>query len=343
MSYFHEFLNGLHPLSGYLGSEAHGGKYCSQLELAWEEKFGTKYAVAVNSATSGLLACCMAIALRPGDEVIVSPYTMSATAAAPAVLGAKIVFCDIEKNSLTLNPEEVVELIGPRTKAVIVTNLFGAPAHLHELKRICDDRGVFLIEDNAQAILAAENEWTGTIGHMGVFSLNVHKHIQTGEGGVIVTNDQALDQFLRGAINHGEMRGLPCGLNLRMTEIAAAMALDQLEIVETEVAKARRYAELIKQKLNGRVHFLQEEYGCQHSYYCLPFLSDSRDYFLNLGAKSYVQPLYHLTAFAKFKRICPVAEWAYNHVLIFELCHNPQMESILKSLGIKNDPPGTLG
>jgi perosamine synthetase len=336
MSHFHEFLNGLHPLSGYLGSEAHGGKYCSQLELAWEEKFGVKYAVAVNSATSGLLAACMAIGIKPGDEVIVSPYTMSATAAAPAVLGAKIIFCDIDKSSLTLDPEEVVALITPKTHAIIVTNLFGAPAHLRELKQICDDRDIILIEDNAQAILAKEQEvYTGTIGDIGVFSLNVHKHIQTGEGGIVVTDDSELDRFIRGAMNHGEMRGDSCGLNLRMTEITAAMALDQLERVETEVAKARRYAELIKQKLNDRVHFLQENCGCQHSYYCLPFLTNSKGYFLNIGAKSYVEPLYYLPAFRQFKRPCPIAEWADGHVLIFELCHNPQIESILKSLGIQ--------
>src|SRR5258705_13001728 len=202
------------PLSGYLGSKSFGGTWCTVLEAAWRERFGVKHAIAVNSATSGLLAACMAVGIEHNDEVIVSPYTMSATAAAPKILGAKIVFADIEDETFCIDPVEVSNAITPMTKAVIATNLFGHPAHLHELREICDNRGVWLIEDNAQAIFAKQDGvYTGTIGHIGVFSLNVHKHLQVGEGGVCVTNNSDLAKKLREAMNHGEMRGGILGLN----------------------------------------------------------------------------------------------------------------------------------
>jgi len=217
-------------LSGYIGSDPYGGPAVTELERDWKTTFKVKHAIAVNSATSGLLAACMAAGVGPEDEVIVSPYTMSASAAAPHVLGAKLVWADIEPENYTIDPVEVSNKITRKTKAVIATNLFGHPAHLRELRDVCDADGVYLIEDNAQAIFSQENGvYTGTIGHIGVFSLNVHKCLQVGEGGVCTTNSSDLDVKLRAAMNHGEMRGSIVGLNLRMTEVTAAMALAQLK------------------------------------------------------------------------------------------------------------------
>src|SRR3974390_3251091 len=142
------FLTIPFPLSGYVADNPLGGKWCQQLELEWCDKFGVKYAVPVNSATSGLLAACMAIGVHSGNEVIVSPWTMSATAAAPAVLGAKIIFADIDV-FFTLDPQSVEKAITKKTKAVIVTNLFGQAAQLKQLRAICDRREIFLIGDNA--------------------------------------------------------------------------------------------------------------------------------------------------------------------------------------------------
>src|SRR6266446_3201830 len=216
------------PLSGYLGSDIYGGERCRSLETKWSGIFDVRYAIAVNSGTSGLLAACMAVDICLDSEVIVSPYTMSATAAVPKILGAKIIFADIERDTFTIDPVDVSNLITPRTEAVIATNLFGHPANLHELRDICDNHGIYLIEDNAQAIFAKEyDKYTGTIGHIGVFSLNVHKHLQVGEGGIIVTDNPWLDKKIREAMNHGEMRGGIPGLNLRMTEVTAAMAIEQ--------------------------------------------------------------------------------------------------------------------
>jgi dTDP-4-amino-4,6-dideoxygalactose transaminase len=323
-----------HLLSGYLAENPLGGEWCQKLEADWCAKFGVSHAVAVNSATSGLLASCMAIGVKPGDEVIVPAWTMSATAAAPAVLGAKIVFADIDV-FFTLDPQSVEKAITKKTKAVIVTNLFGQAAQLKQLRTICDRHEIFLIEDNAQAILAKEgSRYTGTIGHMGVFSLNVHKHIQTGEGGVVVTDDGLLSISLRGAMNHGETRSGPPGLNLRMTELTAMMACSELDRVEYAVLEARQHAKTIKEILNGsqNVWYFPERDGCVHSYYCLPV--GCRDEFhvrlQEIGLRKYLRPLYELPAFMGTK--LPEVEQAWRNVLLIELCHNPELDHIIDAL-----------
>ncbi len=289
------------PLSGYIGSKSFGGTWCTVLEASWRETFGVKHAVAVNSGTSGLLAACMAVGVEYGDEVIVSPYTMSATAAAPKVLGAKIVFADIEPETFTIDPAEVSNAITPKTKAVIATNLFGHPAHLKELRDICDNRGVYLIEDNAQAIFAKEDGiYTATIGHIGVFSLNVHKHLQVGEGGVCVTNDAGLAKKLREAMNHGEMRGGILGLNLRMTEVTAAMAYEQLQKAEQIIESRIDFAEAISYHVRKKGLSIlppMKRNGCDHVYYCWAGLLHKDTELPAPFKRGYMNPLWSLDAF----------------------------------------------
>lgn len=325
------------PLSGYLGSREEGGFHCQTLEREWAKKFDCNHAIAVNSATSGLLAACMACGVGPDDEVIVPAFTMSATAAAPAVLGAKIVFADTDE-TFTLDPVEVANSISNKTAAVIVTNLFGHPGHLRELHEVCSDSGVVLIEDNSQAIYAMEdNRFAGTIGDMGVFSLNVHKHIQTGEGGIVVSNNQSLATKLRGAMNHGEMRGLAPGLNLRMTEITAMLACEQLKLLGSAVLDARNYARRIHNivKDNPDIVTYPVRDGCMHSYYCYPMACHHGLYeeLVDIGAKPYVRPLYELQAFKKYKTApCFNTEAASDDLLVIELCHNPNIENIIAKL-----------
>ncbi|RPG38427.1 MAG: DegT/DnrJ/EryC1/StrS family aminotransferase, partial [Muricauda sp. TMED12] len=174
-------------LSGFVGApgpDFNGGPAVRELEARWCDRFNCTHAVSVNSATSGLYAAIAAAGVGPGDEVIVPPYTMSATCIAPLVYGGIPVFVDIERDHFCLDPDLVEAAITPKTRAILTVNLFGHPAALGRLRQIADKHGLILIEDNAQAPLAKENgRFTGTIGHIGVFSLNRHKHIQTGEGG----------------------------------------------------------------------------------------------------------------------------------------------------------------
>ena len=234
------------PLSGYIGGRSQAGYWCTRLADEWSETFGCKYAIPCNSATSGLLAACMAADIGEGDEVWVSDYTMSASATCALMLGALVEFIDIDPVYFTMAwLKHPLKQRGP--KAIIITNLFGCPADLHKLRKVCDEHGIILIEDNAQAPFATcEGQYAGTIGHIGVFSLNVHKHIQCGEGGVVVTNDPSIAHRLDCAINHGElMRTDPhLGLNLRMTEPIAAIASAQLKrgssVVQTRINLAHQ-------------------------------------------------------------------------------------------------------
>lgn len=317
------------PLSGYTADRSLGGPEVGKLEAHWCRTFKVPYAVACNSGTSGLLAACMAAEIGPGDEVIVSPYTMSATAAAPKLLGAKIVWCDINCFTYTMDHTMVEGLITANTKAIIVTNLFGQAAHLKLLRAIVDKYQyprICLIEDNAQAIFASEyDQLCGTIGHMGVFSLNVHKHLQVGEGGVVVTSDPVLDRKLREAVNHGEMRDGLLGLNLRMTEVTAAMARVQLsrakEIMKGRLAFAIALEEeVIRQKLPITPPFARPE--CGHAYYCwaAQLKRDCEKVLPPPWRRGYQRPLYYLKALETEHVHLPVVERIEGRMVLMEIC-----------------------
>jgi dTDP-4-amino-4,6-dideoxygalactose transaminase len=250
-------------LSGFLASpdpsEFFGGPEVKKLENLWKKKFNTKYAVSVNSATSGLFASLSAINIKPGDEVIVPPFTMSATAIAPLAFGAIPVFVDIEDKTFGLDPKLVERAITKKTKAIIVVNLFGHAAELKKIREITDKYKIILIEDNAQSILASDREkYCGNYGHIGIFSLNRHKHIHCGEGGVCITNDNTLGKKLILIRNHGE--GATellkikndkniIGYNFRLTELSAAIASAQFKKLDKLVNRCEKIGLELSNKL----------------------------------------------------------------------------------------------
>ena len=269
-------------LSGFYGSsgpEFHGGPTVRALEAAWRERFGVAHAVSVNSGTSGLQAALGAVGIGPGDEVIMPPYTMSATAVAPLIWGGIPVFADIEPETFCIDVTKVREAITRRTRAILVVNLFGHPARLAELRAIAVEHDLWLIEDNAQAPLASEGgRLAGTVGHIGVYSLNVHKHIQSGEGGVCVTEDADLAQRMTLIRNHGEnlveefgLRGVPnlIGFNFRLSELSAAVALAQLRDIDVHVERRERVAETLTKETTGLNGWTAPSVrsGCRHNYY----------------------------------------------------------------------------
>jgi len=318
-------------LSGFYGSwgeEFWGGPMVRRLEALWREALGAKHVVSVNSATSGLFAAAGAIGLSPGDEVICPPSTMSATAIAPMFYGAVPVFADIEDETFCLDPAAVEAAIGPRTRAIFAVNLFGHPARLAELRALADRRGIFLVEDNAQGPFASEDgRPAGTIGHIGVFSLNVHKHIQTGEGGLCVTGDDDLALRMQMIRNHGEnvVRDVDVGdiantlgLNFRMTELSAAVGVGQIEraqeIIDGRVAVAERLSATLAGLEGFAVPAVRQ--GCRHVYYVWTAKADprrlgmSRDTLVRAlqaegvpAAGGYVAPLYRLPVFRKRRAI----------------------------------------
>ncbi|HBC09127.1 MAG TPA: hypothetical protein DC046_16320 [Rhodospirillaceae bacterium] len=312
-------------LSGFFGSpgpEFLGGPKVREFEAAWAARFGAKHAVSVNSNTSGLFAAMGAIGLSPGDEVIVPPWTMSATAMSPLIYGGIPVFADIEDETFCIDPEKVAAQITAKTRAIVAVNLFGHPARLRELRDLADARGIYLIEDNAQAPLGMEHgRPTGTVGHIGIASLNFHKHIHTGEGGVCVTDDADLAKRLQLIRNHAENAALHegvadlvnmVGFNFRMTELSAAVGLVQLADIDRHVSAREHLAEKLSdgtRDLAGWTVPIVRD-GCRHNYYVWLVRYDeaqvgvSRELFCKaLSAEgfpnfpAYLPPLYRLPLF----------------------------------------------
>ncbi|MFN0181423.1 MAG: DegT/DnrJ/EryC1/StrS family aminotransferase [Gemmatimonadales bacterium] len=271
---------------GVWGPDFLGGPRVRQLEAAWSEYFGTRHAVSMNSATSGLYAAVGAARVAPGDEVIVSPYTMSASAAAAIVYGAIPVFADIDPETFCLDPRSVAERITSRTRAIIGVDLFGHPAPWVEIRQVVAGRDIVLIEDAAQAPGARLGDrYAGTLGDIGVFSLNYHKTIHSGEGGVVVTDDDDLAERLQLIRNHGEAvvkaKGQDdlvnlIGFNYRMTEIEAAIAREQLRKLESLVAPRVAAADYLTRRLEGvpglRPPMVRP--GVRHGYYVYPICVD---------------------------------------------------------------------
>ena len=180
-----------------------GGPEVQALEVEWSNK--VKHSISVNKATSGLFAAIGALNIGFGDEVIVSPYTMTACALAPLIYGAIPVFADVELESGSLDPSSIEQCISNKTKAIMVVHQFGIPAKMDEIIKLARKHKLKVIEDCAQAHGASyKGQDVGTIGDIGVFSLNVNKTIQAGEGGVCVTNDDEIAYRLQLIRNHGE-------------------------------------------------------------------------------------------------------------------------------------------
>lgn len=256
-----------------------GGPRVRGLEREWADYFGVKHAITINSNTSGLFAAVGALGIGPGDEVIVSPYTMSASAIAPLVYGATPVFADIDPVTYCLSPASVRARITPRTKAILAVDIFGHPAEWDELRAIANGHKLGLIEDAAQIPGGKyKGRWAGGLGDIGIFSLNYHKTIHCGEGGVAVTNDDHLAERLRLIRNHaetvvkaqGDARNFGLiGFNYRMTELHAAIASEQLKKLEALTAPRIEYAGILQERW-GKIPGLQPatcQRDCRHVYY----------------------------------------------------------------------------
>ena len=217
-----------------------GGRMVRQFEAEFAKKFGVKYAISVNSATSGLATALGAADIGPGDEVITTCMSFNATAMSILLFNSIPVFVDVEDGTFCMNPEEIEKSITPRTKAILVVHLLGNSAEMDSINKISRKNNLKIIEDASQAPgTKYSNRYVGTIGDMGVYSFQETKNIMTGEGGMIVTNNKFLARKARLIRNHGE--SIPdeswdddsivnlVGFNFRMTELTAALGISQLE------------------------------------------------------------------------------------------------------------------
>lgn len=228
-------------LSNFVGRAGQyflGGTEVLAFEQAVAKKINVKYAVSFNSATTALEAAVAALVLPPGSEIIVPPYTMTASVMSIVVNNLVPVFADIVPGNFCLDPESVEACITAKTRAIMAVNLFGGSPDYNRLLEIAKKYNLKIIEDNAQGAGGTfQGKNLGTIGDMGVFSFNFHKTIQAGEGGVLVTNDKDLAYRAQLKRNHGENvtddlgeHDLPiAGSNFRLTELHAAISTEQLK------------------------------------------------------------------------------------------------------------------
>jgi dTDP-4-amino-4,6-dideoxygalactose transaminase len=213
------------------------GVRVSELEKAFAELHGAKFGVAVNSGTSALHLALLAAGIRAGHEVIVPAISFAATANAVAITGAKPVFVDISINTFNVDIKKIRAAITPRTKAIVPVHLFGNPVDIDELDQIAKDHNLIVIQDSAQAHLTTlRGKHIGGRGVAAAYSFYGTKNMTTGEGGIVLTNDEALAEKVRWLRNQG-MSGTYVyeivGLNNRMTEISAAIGLAQLKRLES--------------------------------------------------------------------------------------------------------------
>lgn len=317
-------------LSDYLGRHSdkfRGGKHVLELEKRWAEFHQVKHAISFNTATSALIAGIGALGILPGDEVLVIGYSMCISATAPLFYDAIPVFVDIEDDYYCMDPKSVEDRITPRTKAILPVDLFGQSTDMTALRKIADKHNLKILCDSSHVPGCPYNGgFAGTFGDIGVYSLNQHKIIHCGEGGIAVTNDDELAVRLQLIRNHGEAVVEDMGYtnltnmiggNYRLPEVEAAIATEQLKKLPTLLKQRIDLADYLTDKFS-RLDFLAPpavREGSGHVYYVYPLKYHeeatglAREKYINnvreLGiplhrfAGGYIRPLYLEPVFAQ--------------------------------------------
>ena len=223
-----------------------GGRKTAELEARWAAFIGTKHAIAVSNGTVALMCIFEGLGLVPGDEVITVGHTFNATVSAILYAGATPVFVDIEPDTYVIDAARIEAAITPRTRAICPVHLFGLPADMDMIRAIADRHGLAVVEDACQAHGAEfRGRKVGAFGH-GAFSLYGTKNMTTGEGGLITTDDDRLADWLRLYRNPGMRERYHheiLGYNFRLTDIASAIGLCQLDKLERNTARRRQIAQ----------------------------------------------------------------------------------------------------
>ncbi len=259
--------------SGMLTSGLGAGPAVTEFEKGFMALAGAKHAVAVNTGTAALHSAVMAVGVMQSDEVVLPSFTFVATAEAVALAGAEPVFADIDPNTYTLAPSAVEKALTKKTKAILPVDLYGFSADMKPLREIADENGLALVEDAAQAHgTTYDGKSAGPFADAACWSMYASKNIMTGEGGVVTTNNDQLDETLRMIRTHGEKAkyaSLILGTNYRMSEIQAAIGNVQLTRLPEFVAKRRQNAQHLTKILekSSKLVLPYETKDRQHSWY----------------------------------------------------------------------------
>ena len=230
------------------------GSQVEELEKDFAKYIDVGNAIAVFNGTCALHTVLSALGVEPGDEILIPSFTFIATANAVLYQNARPVFIDIDPQTLNINPEDMERKITKRTKGVILVHYGGLPAEMDTVSQIAEKHGLFVLEDAAEAIGAVyKGKKVGSLGVAAIFSLHAQKVITTGEGGIITTDDEELAEACRRIRDHGrdaQTKQFVClGYNYRMTEMQAALGVEQLKKIETIIQKRISNANYLTKRL----------------------------------------------------------------------------------------------
>jgi len=270
------------------------GKEVEKFESDFKNYIGSEYAVAVNSGTAALHTALLALGVGPGDEVICPAWTFVATASAVLMCGAKPVFADLEPGTFNIDPHDILYRITMKTRGIIAVHIGGIPCHMDIIKIIAIKNDLWVIEDSCQSLGSSyDGKKVGSIGDVGVFSFYPSKMVTTGEGGMIVTNNESVYKQSQLIRNHGQVGKnivATLGFNYRMTEIQAAIGQVTLSHIDEEI-KRRNINTFISCLKSGSYTIPTAPRKAQVAYSYLPV------WFLENAYTNWYTPLYRFPMF----------------------------------------------
>lgn len=288
-----------------------------EFENAFADYAGRRFAVAVNSGTSGLHLCMLALGIGPGDEVITTPFSFIATANCILMVDAKPVFVDIDPETYNIDVGKIEAKITEKTKAIIPVEVFGNPKGIDAVYDLARSHNLFCIEDSCEALGSTVNgRKCGQLGHVSTFAFYPNKQMTTGEGGVILTDDDQVAQMCASLRNQGRdanagwLAHARMGYNYRLSDINCAIGIEQLKRIDEFIVKRRQVARWYNESLadEGRIIRPQEPEGCEMSWFVYvirladAFSGENRNQVLNIlredgiGCSNYFAPI-HLQPF----------------------------------------------
>ena len=247
------------------------GPYLNKFEEKAAKFAGTKYAIAVNSGTSGLHLCVKAAGIKHGDEVITSPFSFIASSNPIIFEGGKPVFVDVDEKTYNMNPDLIEEAITDKTKAILPVHIFGQSCDMDPIMKIAKDHNLKIIEDSCESIGATyKGRKVGTFGESAVFAFYPNKQMTTGEGGVIVTGSEKIYKLARSYRNQGRgenedwLGHVRIGYNFRMDEMSAALGYVQMKRLPWMIKQRQKIAETYNKKL-GKINGAITPYTAPHN------------------------------------------------------------------------------